>query len=104
VQTRNPGWFLGPLPNYGTLFLGEHATVVYSDKAIGTNHVVPTAGAARYTGGPWVGKFLKTLTYQRVTEEGTRAVARAATAIAEAEGMAGHAVTARLRLERLEKR
>lgn len=103
VQTRDPDWFLARLRNYGSLFLGEQATVVYSDKAIGTNHVLPTAGAARYTGGLWVGKFLKTLTYQRVTEEGTRAVAPAAAAIAEAEGMAGHAVTARIRLERTSK-
>jgi sulfopropanediol 3-dehydrogenase len=101
VQTRDPDWFLARLRNYGTLFLGEQATVVYSDKAIGTNHVLPTAGAARHTGGLWVGKFLKTLTYQRVTEEGTRAVAPAAAAIAEAEGMAGHALTARIRLERI---
>ena len=104
MQTKDPDWFLARLRNYGTLFLGEHATVVYSDKAIGTNHVLPTARAARYTGGLWVGKFLKTLTYQRVTAEGTRAVASVAAAIAEAEGMAGHAVTARLRLQRLEKR
>jgi sulfopropanediol 3-dehydrogenase len=102
VQTSDPDWFLTRLTNYGTLFLGEQATVVYSDKAIGTNHVLPTAGAARYTGGLWVGKFLKTLTYQRVTAEGTRVVAPAAAAIAEAEGMAGHALTSRIRLERLE--
>ena len=103
VQTRDPDWFLTRLRNYGTVFLGTEATVVYSDKAIGTNHVLPTAGAARYTGGLWVGKFLKTLTYQRVTPEGTSAVAPAAAAIAEAEGMAGHALTARIRLERLDK-
>jgi sulfopropanediol 3-dehydrogenase len=102
VQTRDPDWFLTRLRNYGTLFLGEEATVVYSDKAIGTNHVLPTGRAARYTGGLWVGKFLKTLTYQRVTPEGTRAVAPSAAAIAEAEGMAGHALTARIRLGRLD--
>jgi sulfopropanediol 3-dehydrogenase len=101
VQTEDPDWFLARLTNYGSLFLGAEATVVYSDKAIGTNHVLPTAGAARYTGGLWVGKFLKTLTYQRVTAAGTAAVAPAAAAIAEAEGMAGHALTARIRLERL---
>ena len=60
------------LRNYGSLFLGEQATVAYGDKAVGTNHVLPTAGAARYTGGLWVGKFLKTVTYQRLTDEGTR--------------------------------
>jgi sulfopropanediol 3-dehydrogenase len=89
------------LRNYGSLFLGEQATVAYGDKAIGTNHVLPTMGAARYTGGLWVGKFLKTCTYQRVTSEGTLRVAPAVAAIATAEGMAGHALTATARLERL---
>ena len=79
----------------------REATVAYGDKAIGTNHVLPTSGAARYTGGLWVGKFLKTVTYQRVTEEGTRRVAPAAAAISDAELFAGHALTARLRLDRL---
>jgi sulfopropanediol 3-dehydrogenase len=93
--------YLDGLRNYGSLFLGPDATVVYGDKAIGTNHVLPTAGAARYSGGLWVGKFLKTLTYQRLTAEGTRAVAPAAEAIARAESMDGHALTARMRLDRL---
>ena len=93
--------YLDGLRNYGSLFLGREATVVYGDKAVGTNHVLPTAGAARYTGGLWVGKFLKTLTHQRLTEEGTRRVAPAAAAISDAEGFAGHALTARMRLERL---
>ncbi len=99
VQTRDPEWFLERLTNYGTLFLGRHATVVYSDKSIGTNHVLPTAGAARYTGGLWVGKFLKTVTYQRVTAEGSHRLVPAAEAISEAEHMQGHAITARLRLD-----
>jgi sulfopropanediol 3-dehydrogenase len=89
------------LRNYGSLFLGREATVVYGDKAVGTNHVLPTAGAARYTGGLWVGKFLKTVTFQALTEEGTRQVAPAAAAISAAESFAGHALTARMRLERL---
>jgi sulfopropanediol 3-dehydrogenase len=93
--------YLDGLRNYGSLFLGHEATVVYGDKAVGTNHVLPTAGAARYTGGLWVGKFLKTVTYQRLTEEGTRRVAPAAAAISDAEAFAGHALTARMRLERL---
>jgi sulfopropanediol 3-dehydrogenase len=93
--------YLEGLRNYGSLFLGEQATVVYGDKAVGTNHVLPTAGAARYTGGLWVGKFLKTVTYQRMTEEGTRRIAPAAAAISDAESFAGHALTARMRLERL---
>jgi sulfopropanediol 3-dehydrogenase len=93
--------YLEGLRNYGSLFLGPEATVVYGDKAVGTNHVLPTAGAARYTGGLWVGKFLKTVTYQRLTAEGTRRVAPAAAAISDAEAFAGHALTARMRLERL---
>ncbi|HEX6651806.1 MAG TPA: histidinol dehydrogenase [Thermoleophilaceae bacterium] len=93
--------YLAGLRDYGSLFLGSEATVVYGDKAVGTNHVLPTAGAARYTGGLWVGKFLRTATYQRLTAEGTRRVAPAAAAISDAEGFAGHAITARMRLERL---
>jgi sulfopropanediol 3-dehydrogenase len=89
------------LRNYGSLFLGEQATVAYGDKAVGTNHVLPTLGAGRYTGGLWVGKFLKTCTYQRLTEEGTERVAPAVAAISMAEQLAGHALTASYRLERL---
>ena len=92
--------YLGGLRNYGSLFLGREATVVYGDKAVGTNHVLPTERAARYTGGLWVGKFLKTVTYQRLTAEGTRRVAPAAAAISDAERFGGHAITARMRLER----
>jgi sulfopropanediol 3-dehydrogenase len=68
---------------------------------VGTNHVLPTAGAARYSGGLWVGKFLKTVTYQRLTPEGTSRVAPAAAAISDAELFSGHALTARMRLERI---
>jgi sulfopropanediol 3-dehydrogenase len=93
--------YLDGLRSYGSLFLGSEATVVYGDKAVGTNHVLPTAGAARYTGGLWVGKFLRTVTFQQLTEEGTRRIAPAAAAISEAESFAGHALTARMRLERL---
>jgi sulfopropanediol 3-dehydrogenase len=93
--------YLTGLRNYGSLFLGNEATVAYGDKAVGTNHVLPTARAARYTGGLWVGKFLKTVTYQRLTPEGTRRVAPAVAAICDAELFEGHAVTARMRLERL---
>lgn len=89
------------LRNYGSLFLGEEATVAYGDKAVGTNHVLPTSRAARYTGGLWVGKFLKTCTYQRLSKEGTRQVAPAAEAISLAENFSGHALTARMRLERI---
>ncbi len=89
------------LSNFGSLFVGREATVVYGDKAVGTNHVLPTSRAARYTGGLWVGKFLKTCTYQRLTAEGTRRVAPAAAAISHAEHFEGHALTAEIRLERL---
>jgi sulfopropanediol 3-dehydrogenase len=101
VQTRDPNWFLERLTNYGSLFLGEHSTVAYSDKAIGTNHVLPTNRAARYTGGLWVGKFTKTVTYQKVTAEGTEQVAPAAAAVADGEFMLGHALTCRIRQERV---
>jgi sulfopropanediol 3-dehydrogenase len=92
--------YLSRLRNYGSLFLGEEATVAYGDKAVGTNHVLPTNRAARYTGGLWVGKFLKTVTHQRLTPEGTRLVAPAVAAISDAENFAGHALTARMRLDR----
>ncbi len=104
VQTRDTDWFLEHLTNYGSLFLGEHSTVAYSDKAIGTNHVLPTNRAARYTGGLWVGKFTKTVTYQKVTAEGTEQVAPAAAAIADGEFMFGHALTCRIREERVRQR
>jgi sulfopropanediol 3-dehydrogenase len=92
--------YLDRLRNYGSLFLGDQATVAYGDKAVGTNHVLPTSRAARYTGGLWVGKFLKTCTWQRLTEEGTRRVAPAVEAISTAENFAGHALTATMRLDR----
>jgi sulfopropanediol 3-dehydrogenase len=93
--------YLDGLRSYGSLFLGSEATVVYGDKAVGTNHVLPTGRAARYTGGLWVGKFLRTVTFQHLTEDGTRRVAPAAAAISDAESFGGHALTARMRLERL---
>jgi sulfopropanediol 3-dehydrogenase len=98
VQTRDPRWFQDRLRNYGSLFLGPNSTVAFSDKSIGTNHVLPTRGAARYTGGLWVGKFLKTLTYQVVDDIGAETIAPSTAAIADAELMYGHALTARLRL------
>jgi sulfopropanediol 3-dehydrogenase len=98
VQTRDPDWFMDRLTNYGSLFIGTHATVAYSDKAIGTNHTLPTKRAARYTGGLWVGKFLKTVTTQRCGPEGSKQVAEPAAVVADAELMAGHAISSRLRL------
>jgi sulfopropanediol 3-dehydrogenase len=101
VEESELDYYLSALRNYGSLFLGEQATVAYGDKAAGVNHVLPTRGAARYTGGLWVGKFLKTCTYQRLTDEGTRQIAPAVAAICEAERFAGHALTATMRLERI---
>ena len=99
VQTRDPRWYLERLTNYGSLFLGHNATVVYGDKGIGTNHVLPTVRAARYTGGLWVGKFIKTVTWQDATPAGNLQIAPYAVAMADREGMAGHAASARLRLK-----
>lgn len=98
VQTADPDWFVSRLTNYGSLFIGTHATVTYSDKAIGTNHTLPTKGAARYTGGLWVGKFLKTVTTQRCDARGSIQTAEHAAVVADAETMHGHAISARLRL------
>lgn len=98
VHTADNGWYLQNLRNYGSLFVGSESTVAYSDKSIGTNHVLPTGRAARYTGGLWVGKFLKTVTYQHLTPDATSDVASATAAIADAELMHGHALTARLRM------
>ena len=101
IMAADLDWWHGACTNYGSLFLGAEATVVYGDKAIGVNHVLPTERAARYTGGLWVGKFLRTLTYQRLTDEGTRLIAPVTEAVATAEHMLGHAYTARYRLDRL---
>jgi sulfopropanediol 3-dehydrogenase len=101
VEEHKLPMYLERLRNYGSLFLGDQATVAYGDKGVGTNHVLPTSRAARYTGGLWVGKFLKTCTWQQLTAEGTRAVAPAIEAICEAEQMLGHGLTASMRLERV---
>ena len=92
VQAADPDWWLDRLSNYGRCSSAAEATVAYGDKAIGVPTTsLPTGRAARYTGGLWVGKFLKTVTYQNVTPEGSRAVAPAVAAISDAEGLAGHA-------------
>jgi sulfopropanediol 3-dehydrogenase len=101
VHTDDPVWFLEHLHNYGSLFLGDQTCVPYGDKGIGTNHVLPTARAARFTGGLWVGSFLKTVTYQRASADGTAAIGPSILAIAEAEELSGHAVSARERLTRI---
>ena len=79
-QTANPRWYLERMRNYGALFLGEPTTVAYGDKTIGTNHILPTGGASRYTGGLWVGKFLKTVTFQECDEEASAAIGESALA------------------------
>jgi sulfopropanediol 3-dehydrogenase len=101
IHTADPGEYLQLLRNYGSIFLGENTTVPYGDKGIGTNHVLPTARAARYTGGLWVGSFLKTLTYQSATDEGSRSTAPMIVAISEAEQLPGHARSAQDRLDHI---
>jgi sulfopropanediol 3-dehydrogenase len=97
VICEEPGWFHDRLRNYGSIFLGEEATVAYSDKAIGTNHTLPTGRAARYTGGLWVGKFIKVVTYQRLTREGSNFIGPYAGRIAAMEGMLAHTATSTIR-------
>jgi sulfopropanediol 3-dehydrogenase len=104
LHTGENAWYLERLRNYGSLFLGPRATVAFSDKAIGTNHTLPTGRAARYTGGLSVAKFLKTLTYQRIdSDEGVRAVAPHVAEISRADLMPAHEATATKRLDRLQR-
>ena len=97
MQTHRDDWFLARLRNYGSLFVGEESTVAYSDKTIGPNHILPTGRAARYTGGLWVGKFIKTVTYQRLTRGASARVAPIVSRICDIEGMLAHKATADLR-------
>jgi sulfopropanediol 3-dehydrogenase len=100
VLTRDPRWFLENLRNYGALFLGPETNVAYGDKVIGTNHTLPTRGAARYTGGLWVGKFLKTCTYQEVSPEASATVGEYCSRLCAIERFWGHQRQADLRVER----
>ncbi len=101
VLTREPDWFLERLNNYGALFLGPRTNVAFGDKVIGTNHTLPTKGAARYTGGLWVGKFLKTVTYQRVTsDEASAQLGEVGARLCAIEGFSGHQAQCELRAER----
>ncbi len=100
VLTRNPGFFLERMKNYGALFLGPQTNVAYGDKVIGTNHILPTKNAATYTGGLWVGKFLKTCTYQKCTEKASAMIGEYAMRLCEIEGFAGHREQAALRVRR----
>ena len=100
VQAENLNWWLEKLKNYGSLFLGEETTVAYGDKCSGTNHILPTKGAAKYTGGLFVGKFIKTVTFQRMSKESNKEVGAAAARISRLEGMEAHARTGDARLRK----
>lgn len=100
VLATDLDWWLKNLTNYGSLFLGEETTVAYGDKCSGPNHILPTKGAARYSGGLSVGKFIKTVTYQRLSRTASREVGQVAARISRLEGMEGHARTADARLHK----
>jgi sulfopropanediol 3-dehydrogenase len=101
VMTRDPDFFLQRMTNYGALFLGPLTNVSYGDKVIGTNHTLPTRRASRYTGGLWVGKFLKTCTYQRVTTpEASVMIGEYCSRLCAIEGFAGHKEQADIRVRR----
>ncbi len=100
VHTADLEWWLANLSNYGSLFLGEETTVTYGDKASGPNHILPTKGAARYSGGLSVGKFIKTVTWQRMNREANRDVGAVSARISRAEGMEGHALAGDDRLHK----
>ena len=101
VMTKDPSYFLKNLKNFGSLFLGQETNVAYGDKVIGTNHTLPTKEASKYTGGLWVGKFLKTCTYQRVENKDTSAqIGEVCSRLCMLEGFAGHAEQANIRVRR----
>jgi sulfopropanediol 3-dehydrogenase len=100
ILTRNPQYFLDRMTNYGALFLGPETNVAYGDKIIGTNHTLPTKKAARYTGGLWVGKFIKTVTYQRITAAASVTVGEYGSRLCDLEGFMGHKEQCDLRLRR----
>ncbi len=100
VMVKCPELFLAHLRNFGALFLGPETNVAYGDKVIGTNHTLPTRGAARYTGGLWVGKFLKTCTYQRVTREASVTIGERCSRLCALEGFSGHQAQADIRVRR----
>ena len=100
VHCRDLEWWLSHLRNYGSLFLGEETTVAYGDKTSGPNHILPTRGAARHTGGLSVAKFMKTATWQRMTREANREIGTVAARLSRREGMEGHARTADMRLQK----
>jgi sulfopropanediol 3-dehydrogenase len=105
VMTADPDYFLAHMTNFGAMFLGPRTNVAFGDKVIGTNHTLPTRRAARYTGGLWVGKFLKTCTYQRVlTDEASALVGAYDSRLSMLEGFVGHAEQANVRVRRYGRR
>jgi sulfopropanediol 3-dehydrogenase len=100
LHVEDTDYYFQHLTNYGSLFIGEETTVAYGDKSIGTNHILPTSRAARYTGGVWVGKFLKTCTYQRMTSDASVEVGEVTERQCNVERMLAHAITAKVRVER----
>jgi histidinol dehydrogenase/sulfopropanediol 3-dehydrogenase len=102
VHTSDPKTLARGLRNYGSLFIGELASVVYSDKCVGTNHTLPTMAAGRYTGGLWVGSYVKVATHQWLDERGVRTVAAPAARQSASEGLEGHRRAAQIRLDRLQ--
>ena len=101
VMTKDPDYFADRMTNFGALFLGARTNVAFGDKVIGTNHTLPTKKAARYTGGLWVGKFLKTCTYQKIlTDEASAMVGEYCSRLCMLEGFAGHAEQANIRVRR----
>jgi len=100
VMTKDPDYFLDNMSNFGALFLGPETNVSYGDKVVGTNHTLPTMKAARYTGGLWVGKFIKTCTYQRLTEKASHHIGEYCSRLCAIEGFAGHKAQADIRVKR----
>ena len=102
VHTADPLGFSKRLRNYGSVFIGELASVVYSDKCVGTNHTLPTMASGRYTGGLWVGSYVKVATHQWLDERGVAAVAPVAARQSATEGLEGHRRAAQIRLDRMQ--
>jgi sulfopropanediol 3-dehydrogenase len=100
IHTADPRWYLERMSNYGALFLGEATTVAYGDKTIGTNHILPTGGAARYTGGLWVGKFLKTVTFQECDDAASAMIGKICARQCRIENFEGHARSCDVRVEK----
>ncbi len=103
ILTEDPQYYLDNMTNYGALFLGKETNVAYGDKVVGTNHTLPTKGAGRYTGGLWVGKFIKTCTYQRLTEEASVVIGEYGSRLCDLEGFMGHKEQCDLRVRRYKK-